>query len=74
MFDIVKELVSKSYEVHILSDIEVLAYTKKEERTKVYRIVKDLKKPSILPKAYEHLREWMREKINSEEKQPKSSR
>jgi hypothetical protein len=65
MLDITKEIVSESYQVPFLSDIEMLAYTKKEERIKVYRIVKELKETSISLKARAYLRDWIGRKVKS---------
>jgi len=65
MFEILKEEVSKIYQVPSLSDIEVLAYTKKETRIKIYRQIKDLKETSVSMRAMDHLREWIRKKIDS---------
>jgi len=43
IFEIVKEIVSEQHQVPILSDIEIIAYSKKEHRAKVARLIRELK-------------------------------
>lgn len=49
MFDIVKEIVSKKFQIPILDDMEIIAYSRRKDRTKVNRMIRELKetpKPS----------------------------
>lgn len=43
VFEIVKEMVSEKFQIPILSDIEIIAYSKKEQRTKVAQLMRELK-------------------------------
>lgn len=49
MFDIVKEIVSEQFQIPILDDMEIIAYSRRKDRTKVNRMIRELKeapKPS----------------------------
>jgi hypothetical protein len=43
VFEIVKEIVSEKFLISILSDIEIIAYSKKEQRAKVAELIQELK-------------------------------
>ena len=49
MFDIVKQIVSEKFQISILDDIEIMAYSRRKERIKVTQMIRELKeapKPS----------------------------
>lgn len=43
IFNILNELISEKHQIPKLSDIEIIAYSKKEERTKVTELIRQLK-------------------------------
>jgi len=43
VFDVVKEIISESFQITILADIEIIAYTKKEEQARVAQLIRELK-------------------------------
>ncbi|MCJ7634293.1 hypothetical protein MUP77_18125 [Candidatus Bathyarchaeota archaeon] len=65
MLDIAKEVIAERYQVPILSDIEILAYTRKDERAKVSQMIRSLKESSVSLRARAHLREWIWRKIRA---------
>ena len=67
VFEIVKEIVSETFQAPILADIEIIAYTKKEERAKVAQLIRGLREktegsPKLGPDAREDLK-WLMKKM-----------
>jgi hypothetical protein len=67
VFEIAKEIVSESFQAPILADIEIIAYTRKEERAKVAQLIRGLREktegsPKLGPDAREDLK-WLMKKM-----------
>jgi len=67
VFEVAKEIVSESFQTSIPADIEIIAYTKKEERARVAQLIRGLKtktegSPKLGPNAREHLK-WLMKKM-----------
>lgn len=63
MFEIAHKIVAEYYQTSILSEIELLAYTEKKERTELSNAIKNLKVASVSPKAEAYLKEWIWKKV-----------
>lgn len=69
VFEVAKEIISEIFQGPILADIEIIAYTKKEERVKVAQLISGLREkadgsPKLDPRAREHLKWLMKESMN----------
>ena len=51
MFNITKEIVSKKFHISLLGDMEIIAYSRRKDRTKINRMIRELKKHHSLANA-----------------------